>query len=189
MVSDAENQTCKLSQRFDTAQGSESSSKHHDTPFNPLLESLSHLAGRQTIMPCLNRHWEGKVVDAIRAEQEKAGQAEKQWQGRLGEVSGDWQAKLAQGQVQWEKDRAAAEQAWREAKSQAEQQWKQQLDSIQHAHRSVLVGLVAQLWSCSRASLVILLVVLFSNLFLGSCNPRPCPFAATSQLHTRLCHD
>ena len=78
----------------------------------------------------------------MRAEQEKAGQAEKQWQGRLGEVQGEWQAKLAQGQVQWEKDRAAAEQAWREAKSQAEQQWKQQLDSIQHTHRSISVFLI-----------------------------------------------
>ncbi|KAL3131117.1 hypothetical protein ABBQ38_000423 [Trebouxia sp. C0009 RCD-2024] len=87
------------------------------------------------------RHWEGKVSEAIRAEQEKALQAEKQWQGRLGEVQGEWQAKLAQGQAQWEKDRAAAEQAWREAKSQAEQQWRQQLDSIHHIHRQeVAVG-------------------------------------------------
>ena len=120
-------------------------------------------------MPCLNRHWEGKVAEAIRAEQEKAGQAEKLWQGRLGEVSSDWQAKLAQGQVQWEKDRAAAEQAWREAKSQAEQQWKQQLESIQHAHRSVLAGLATQLLSGSPSSVFLSgfssrIFKLFSNI-------------------------
>ena len=86
------------------------------------------------------RHWEGKVTEAIKAEQEKATQAEKQWQGRLAEVQGDWQAKLAEGQAQWAQDRAAAEQGWREAKGQAEQQWKQQLESIQHAHRWVCIG-------------------------------------------------
>lgn len=109
-------------------------------------------------MLCPYRHWEGRVVEAIRAEQEKAGQAEKQWQGRLGEVQGEWQGKLAQGQAQWEKDRAAAEQAWREAKSQAEQQWKQQLDSIQHAHRSVSVVLdlvVHYLFSAHRPVVVV----------------------------------
>ena len=74
----------------------------------------------------------------MKAEQAKAEQADKQWQGRLGAAQGDWQAKLAEGQAQWQQDRAAAEQAWREAKAQAEQQWKQQLDSIQHAHRSGL---------------------------------------------------
>jgi len=80
------------------------------------------------------------VTEAIKAEQEKATQAEKQWQGRLVEVQGDWQAKLAEGQAQWAQDRAAAEQGWREAKGQAEQQWKQQLESIQHAHRCVCIA-------------------------------------------------
>ncbi|KAL0041863.1 hypothetical protein WJX79_007162 [Trebouxia sp. C0005] len=88
----------------------------------------------------LQKHWEGKVTEAINAEQEKATQAEKQWQGRLVEVQGDWQAKLAEGQAQWAQDRAAAEQGWREAKGQAEQQWKQQLESIQHAHRQEIAA-------------------------------------------------
>ena len=71
----------------------------------------------------------------MKAEQEKAGQADKQWQGRLQEVQQQWQTKLSQGQLQWAQEKAAAEQAWREAKQQAEQLWKQQLESISHAHR------------------------------------------------------
>ena len=130
-------------------------------------------------LPCLNRHWEGKVAEAIRAEQDKAGQAEKQWQSRLGEVSSEWQAKLAQGQVQWEKDRAAAEQAWREAKSQAEQQWKQQLESIQHAHRSVPSGLLTQLLCGTKVEYTIFCIsLLFVLSKLLSC-------LATSELQSQ----
>lgn len=109
------------------------------------------------------------MADAIKTEQDKAGQAEKQWQGRLGEVQADWQSKLAEGQAQWAQDRAAAEQAWREAKGQAEQQWKQQLDSIQHAHRCL--DFISSLWTPQLQVRVLFLRQTDQSLqlYAGSC--------------------
>ncbi|DBA84102.1 hypothetical protein WJX77_003908 [Trebouxia sp. C0004] len=111
---------------------------NHAREMQSKSQQLDRQAANEKVL--LQKHWEGKVAEAIKAEQEKATQAEKQWQGRLVEVQGDWQAKLAEGQAQWAQDRAAAEQGWKEAKGQAEQQWKQQLESIQHAHRQEIAA-------------------------------------------------